>query len=80
VSEATIAQKAPYAVNVEKGETYYWCSCGRSSHQPFCSGVHKGTSFAPVTFTADETKQVFLCGCKQTKNQPFCDGTHTKIK
>jgi CDGSH iron-sulfur domain-containing protein 3 len=80
MSEAKIAQKAPYAVNVEKGKTYNWCSCGLSKKQPFCDGSHKGTSFTPVAFTADETKQVFLCGCKQTKNQPFCDGSHTKIK
>lgn len=79
MSEAKAAQKAPYAVNVEKGKTYYWCSCGLSKNQPFCSGAHKGTSFAPAAFTADETKQVFLCGCKQTKKPPFCDGTHTNI-
>lgn len=80
MKEAKIAQKAPYAVDVEKGKTYYWCTCGLSKKQPFCDGSHKDTSFTPLAFTADETKQVFLCGCKQTKNQPFCDGSHTKIK
>jgi len=79
MKEAKIAQKAPYAVDVEKGKTYHWCSCGLSKKQPFCDGSHKGTSFTPVAFTADETKQVFLCGCKRTKNPPFCDGSHTKI-
>ncbi|MEI6611086.1 MAG: CDGSH iron-sulfur domain-containing protein [Deltaproteobacteria bacterium] len=79
MEEAKIAQKAPYAVDVEKGKTYHWCSCGLSKKQPFCDGSHKGTSFTPVAFTTDETKQLFLCGCKRTKNQPFCDGSHTKI-
>jgi CDGSH iron-sulfur domain-containing protein 3 len=80
MKEAKIAQKTSYAVNVEKGKTYYWCSCGLSKKQPFCDGAHKGTSFTPVEFAADETKQVFFCGCKRTKNPPFCDGSHTKIK
>ena len=79
MSDATIAQKAPYAVNVEKGKTYYWCSCGRSTNQPFCSGAHKGSEFVPVAFTAEESKLVHFCGCKQTKKAPFCDGTHAKI-
>jgi CDGSH iron-sulfur domain-containing protein 3 len=79
VSEAKIAQKAPYAVKVEKGKTYHWCSCGQSANQPFCSGAHKGTSFAPAAYTADETKQVFFCGCRRTGKPPFCDGTHAKL-
>jgi CDGSH-type Zn-finger protein len=79
MEEAKIAQKAPYAVDVEKGKTYYWCACGLSKKQPFCDGAHKGTSFKPVAFAAEETKQVFFCGCKRTKNPPLCDGSHTKI-
>jgi CDGSH-type Zn-finger protein len=44
MSEATptIAQKAPYPVDVEEGRTYYWCTCGNSKKQPFCDGSHKG--------------------------------------
>ena len=37
-----IAAKSPFAVNVEKGKDYYWCSCGKSKSQPFCDGSHKG--------------------------------------
>lgn len=80
MKEPKIAQKGPYAVDVEKGKTYYWCACGMSDKQPFCSGAHQGTPFTPVAFTPDESKKVFLCGCKQTKKQPFCDGSHTKIQ
>lgn len=77
--EARIAQKAPYATDVEAGKTYYWCACGRSKNQPFCDGSHKGTGCTPVSFTAEKTETVHLCGCKQTASQPFCDGTHQKL-
>lgn len=74
-----IAQKAPYPVEVIAGKPYFWCACGQSKNQPFCDGSHKGGSFNPVKFTAEETKKVWLCGCKQTKNQPFCDGSHKAL-
>ena len=74
-----IAQKAPYSVDVKKGETYYWCACGRSASQPFCDGSHKGTSFNPLAFTPENDETVHLCGCKQTGNPPYCDGTHKNL-
>ena len=73
---AHIAQKKPYAVEVEAGKTYYWCSCGLSRKQPYCDGSHKPTEFVPMAFTADATETTFLCGCKATQNPPFCDSTH----
>ena len=65
-------------VEIEKNKSYFWCSCGLSSKQPFCDGSHKNTEFNPVKFIADETKKMFFCTCKQTNNQPFCDGSHNK--
>ena len=65
-------------VEVEKNKSYFWCSCGLSSKQPFCDGSHKNTEFSQVKFIADETKKMFFCTCKQTNNQPFCDGSHNK--
>ncbi|MCB2295563.1 CDGSH iron-sulfur domain-containing protein [Clostridium algoriphilum] len=76
MEEPKISQKSPIAVDVKKGETYYWCSCGRSAKQPFCDGSHKGTTFKPVKFTAEKDETTYLCACKHTKNPPFCDGTH----
>ena len=35
-----VAQKGPFALEVEKGKTYYWCQCGQSKNQPFCDGSH----------------------------------------
>ena len=66
------------AIEVEQGKSYYWCSCGKSSMQPFCDGSHKGTEFKPLTYKAELTKRVFFCACKQTNDQPFYDGSHNK--
>ena len=72
------AGEEPTMINVEKGKSYYWCSCGKSSKQPFCDGSHKGSRFNPVIFKAKKTTKIFFCACKQTNNQPFCDGAHNK--
>ena len=77
--EVVIAQKAPYAVDVEEGKTYYWCACGRSKNQPFCDGSHQGTGIEPVAFTAEKSEKAWLCGCKKSATPPFCDGTHNKL-
>ena len=76
MSEPVSPQNKPYAVEVEAGETYHWCACGRSKNQPYCDGSHQGTDFQPVAFTAEKTEKAYLCGCKKTANQPFCDGSH----
>ena len=63
------AGESAIAVNVEEGKSYYWCSCGKSSRQPFCDGSHKDTEFNPITYKAEVTKKMFFCACKQTINQ-----------
>ena len=73
-------QKSPYKVKVEKGKTYFWCSCGLSQKQPFCDGSHKKDgNFKPVKSLANSSKEVFFCGCKITKHQPYCDNSHLKL-
>ena len=79
MEKPVIAQKSPIPVEVKKGETYYWCACGKSASQPFCDGAHKGSSFTPLAFTAEKDDTVYLCACKQTKNPPYCDGTHKSL-
>ncbi|WP_407280789.1 CDGSH iron-sulfur domain-containing protein [Aromatoleum evansii] len=74
-----IAQKGPYAVELEAGTDYFWCACGNSKHQPFCDGSHKGGPFLPLKFQAAATGTAYLCGCKRTGNKPYCDGTHNKL-
>lgn len=46
MANPTIAQKAPFPVQVESGMSYFWCACGRSSKQPLCDGSHQKLSRA----------------------------------
>jgi CDGSH-type Zn-finger protein len=79
MTDAVIAQKSPFAVEVEEGKSYYWCACGKSAKQPFCDGSHQDTDFLPLKFTADESKKVFFCGCKHSAASPLCDGSHQSL-
>ena len=79
--QAIIAQASPFYRTLKKGKTYSWCTCGRSQKQPFCDGSHKGTTFEPQKFIAEEDGQeVLFCGCKLSRTGPFCDGSHNNIE
>jgi CDGSH iron-sulfur domain-containing protein 3 len=78
-ASAVVAQKAPFAVEVEAGKKYWWCSCGRSTKQPFCDGSHKGTDFTPMEHAAEKDGTLYFCGCKATARMPLCDGSHSKL-
>lgn len=78
MSKPVRAGDAPIAVEIEAGKSYYWCSCGKSSKQPFCDGSHTGSGFQPLKYDATESKTAYFCTCKATGNQPFCDGSHSK--
>lgn len=72
--------RKPIEYIVEPGKTYWWCSCGKSSNQPFCDGSHPA-GFAPVKFEpSKEEKVVVFCQCKRTGNKPYCDGSHSNNK
>ncbi len=73
-----VPQKQPCIVNLEAG-TYYWCTCGESSKQPFCDGSHEGTGFDPLEFTIDAPTTAVLCACKHTETPPYCDGSHCNL-
>lgn len=81
---AQIAQKKPVKVLLKKGETYYYCTCGKSKNQPFCDGSHseEGCQYKPLKFTHEgEDEERYICGCKQNKVESgvFCDGTHKQL-
>ena len=89
--EALVAQNKSFKVTLKKGETYYYCTCGRSKNQPFCDGSHneEGCTYKPLKFVfegsddnPDEEEKVSLCGCKHNKTEkgPFCDGSHKNVK
>ena len=67
-------------VDLVKGETYYYCTCGLSKNQPFCDGSHKEREgYKPLKFTHDgPTKKRKLCLCKRNKevSGAMCDHMH----
>ena len=79
MSEPIIAAKAPVAIDVYAGKTYWWCACGKSAKQPFCDGSHKGSEFTPVKFEATESKKLWFCACKHSAHTPLCDGSHKRL-
>ncbi len=79
MSEPVIAQKSPFAIDVEAGKSYFWCACGRSQNQPFCDGSHQVTEFLPIKFDAAESTTLYFCGCKNSGDKPLCDGTHNSL-
>ena len=79
MSDPVIAQKSPYAVEVKAGNSYWWCSCGKSASQPFCDGSHQGSEFLPVEYKAENNTTVYFCGCKHSANGVQCDGRHAGL-
>ena len=79
MSKPIIANNAPIKTDLTKDKEYYYCTCGRSSNQPFCDGSHAGTEFKPKSFVAAESGDAYLCRCKHTQNPPYCDGSHKQF-
>ena len=74
-----IAQKTPFAVAVDAGKSYWYCTCGKTESQPFCDEKHKGTIFRPVEYKAEQDEIVYFCGCRHSANGVTCDGTHESL-
>ena len=72
------AGESAIAVDVEQGKSYYWCSCGKSSKQPFCDGSHKGTEFNTFVYKAELTKIFFFTLVNKLINNPFMTVHTTK--
>jgi len=77
--EPVVSQKAPYAVAVETGKSYWYCTCGKTKTEPFCDGAHKGTGFRPVEYKAEQDQTVYFCGCRKSANGVTCDGAHGSL-
>ena len=71
--------KQPILVPLAAG-IYHWCTCGASTHQPFCDGSHLELEGAkgPLRFRLEEDRKVAMCTCKRTNDPPYCDGTHAR--
>ncbi|EDQ32101.1 Iron-binding zinc finger CDGSH type [Hoeflea phototrophica DFL-43] len=79
MTKGQVAATVPVRIEVEADKSYFWCTCGQSSKQPFCDGSHSGTEFQPLKWTAEQSGAKFFCTCKQTDGQPFCDGSHSTV-
>ncbi len=75
MAEPRIADNKPVVLELAAG-TYWYCTCGESTGQPFCDGSHKGTDFRPQKVEFTEDCKVAFCQCKRSGQQPRCDGTH----
>ncbi len=76
MTQPIIASNQPARIALEKDRKYFFCTCGKSSKQPFCDGSHQGSEFTPMAFVCSESKDYFLCQCKHSANKPYCDGSH----
>lgn len=74
------ARSKPYPVDVQAGNLYYWCACGKSKALPFCDGAHHGGPVGPLTYKAETDGKVWFCGCRRTRKPPLCDGSHDRCK
>lgn len=63
-------------VDLVKDHVYLYCQCGKSKNAPFCDGMHHGTKYKPMRFTAKRNGKAKLCNCKMTNTGPFCDNSH----
>ena len=79
-------QLKPLPIDVKEGDELWFCACGQSKTFPYCDGSHRaynaanGTSFAPIKWTATETKTIYACACGHSGKRPLCDGTHRKVR
>lgn len=80
MANPVVAGKEPITIELQAGQEYHWCRCGRSKNQPSCDGSHHGTEFVPMVYKPATTMKVRFCACKQTKTAPFCDGSHLDLK
>jgi CDGSH-type Zn-finger protein len=54
------AGDGPIAVEVEKDKSYYWCSCGKSSKQPFCDALIKELNLTQSYIKLKKLKKSFF--------------------
>ncbi|MCK5362655.1 MAG: CDGSH iron-sulfur domain-containing protein [Gammaproteobacteria bacterium] len=78
MAEPKIADTKPVVLELAAG-TYWYCTCGGSTNQPFCDGAHKGSEFEPEKVELGDAGKMAFCQCKRSGNQPQCDGSHRNL-
>lgn len=64
MKKSSTTSKAPELVTLENGP-FTWCTCGKSSRQPFCDGTHRQTKFIAVSFKIPASREAWLCSGKK---------------
>jgi len=77
-------QLAPYKVNVEAGQEYFWCACGECNNQPFCddaggAGGCASRGFKALSYISPVGGTRMFCGCKKCPQAPIYMGTCTLV-
>lgn len=70
-----ISKKAPVLITLEAGPIA-WCTCGKSTHLPFCDGTHHGTQFTAVSFKKPEKREEWLCTNSYTRKASMANLLH----
>ncbi len=78
MADPKIADTKPAVLEMAAG-TYWYCTCGGSTNQPFCNGAHKGSEFKPEKVDVTEDGKMAFCQCKRSGSQPLCDGSHRNL-
>ena len=65
MTEPVIAQKEPCGVDVEEGNEYWWCACGKSASQPFCDGSTKAPGFRLCSMSPNEIRRYGSAAAKR---------------
>ncbi|WP_404476216.1 nuclear transport factor 2 family protein [Novosphingobium sp. BL-52-GroH] len=72
-------RKQPHFVELQSGETYHWCKCGKAETQP-CDPAHMCGKSPAVPFSVEEGGLQAICGCGYSRTKPLCDGSHLNLR
>ena len=78
MADPKIADTKPAVLEMAAG-TYWYCTCGESTNQPFCNGAHQGSDFTPEKVELTDSRKMAFCLCKRSGSQPQCDGSHRNL-
>ena len=77
MSEPVVAQTSPYDVEVEAGQDYWWCACGKAT----ISRSATDHTVAPVSRRSNIRRKIregLFAGARD-RDVPQCDGSHNKL-
>ena len=72
MSEAVIAQKGPYQVELRRAKAYFWflLVLGSLVQAAVLLRSQQGSRLEPMRFVAESSGIFNICGCKETDDAP----------